>query len=37
MMRRVDEHMKAKRANWDQRAPAHAMSPGYTLQAVAPS
>jgi len=32
MMRRVDEYMKANRANWDQRAPAHAMSPGYNVQ-----
>jgi len=32
MMRRVDEYMKANRANWDQRAPAHAMSPGYSVQ-----
>ncbi|MHB8184581.1 MAG: class I SAM-dependent methyltransferase [Dermatophilaceae bacterium] len=24
--------MKANRANWDQRAPAHAMSPGYHVQ-----
>jgi len=31
-MRRVDEYMKANRANWDQRAPAHAMSPGYNVQ-----
>jgi SAM-dependent methyltransferase len=32
MMRRVDEHMEANRANWDQRAPAHAASPGYNVQ-----
>ena len=32
MMRRVDEYMKANRDNWDQRAPAHAMSPGYNVQ-----
>ncbi len=32
MMRRVDEYMEANRANWDQRAPAHAMSPGYNVQ-----
>jgi len=31
-MRRVDEYMEANRANWDQRAPAHAMSPGYNVQ-----
>ncbi|HEY8654926.1 MAG TPA: class I SAM-dependent methyltransferase [Dermatophilaceae bacterium] len=28
----MDEYMKANRANWDQRAPAHAMSPGYNVQ-----
>ncbi len=32
MMRRVEEYLKANRANWDQRAPAHAMSPGYNVQ-----
>ena len=32
MMRRVDEYMKVNRANWDQRAPAHATSPDYNLQ-----
>ena len=32
MMRRVAEYMKANLANWDQRAPAHAMSPGYNVQ-----
>jgi hypothetical protein len=32
MMRRVDEYMKVNRANWDQRAPAHATSPEYNLQ-----
>jgi SAM-dependent methyltransferase len=28
----VNEYMKANQANWDQRAPAHAMSPGYNVQ-----
>ena len=31
MMRRVDEYMEVNRANWDQRAPAHAKSPEYNL------
>jgi SAM-dependent methyltransferase len=31
MMRRVDEYMKANRANWDERAPVHAISPDYNL------
>ena len=32
MMRRVDEHLDINRANWDERAPAHATSPDYNLQ-----
>ena len=31
-MHRVNEYMKVNQANWDQRAPAHAMSPGYNVQ-----
>jgi SAM-dependent methyltransferase len=31
MMRRVDEYMKANRANWDERAPVHAISADYNL------
>jgi SAM-dependent methyltransferase len=32
MMRRVDEYLNLNRANWDERAPAHATSPDYNLQ-----
>jgi|SRR5450631_1696431 len=32
MMRRVDDYRIINRANWDQRAPAHAASPGYNVQ-----
>jgi SAM-dependent methyltransferase len=32
MMRRVDEYLNLNRANWDERAPAHASSPDYNLQ-----
>ncbi len=32
MMRRVDEYIRVNRANWDQRAPAHATSPDYNLR-----
>jgi 2-polyprenyl-3-methyl-5-hydroxy-6-metoxy-1,4-benzoquinol methylase len=32
MMRRVDDYRIINRANWDQRAPAHATSPGYNVQ-----
>lgn len=32
MMRRVDEYLDINRANWDERAPAHATSPDYNLQ-----
>ncbi len=28
----VDEHLAVNRANWDERAPAHAASPGYAVQ-----
>jgi len=28
----VNEYMKVNQANWDQRAPAHAKSPGYNVQ-----
>jgi len=31
MMRRVDEYLDINRANWDERAPAHAISPDYDL------
>ena len=31
-MHRVNEYMKVNQANWDQRAPAHAKSPGYNVQ-----
>jgi 2-polyprenyl-3-methyl-5-hydroxy-6-metoxy-1,4-benzoquinol methylase len=31
-MHRVDEYVKVNQANWDQRAPAHAKSPGYNVQ-----
>ena len=31
-MHRVNEYMKVNQANWDQRAPAHAKSPGYHVQ-----
>ena len=32
MMRRVDEYLNLNRANWDERAPAHATSPDYNVQ-----
>lgn len=32
MMRRVDEYLNLNRANWDERAPAHASSPDYNLK-----
>ena len=32
MMRVVDEYLDINRANWDQRAPAHARSPDYNVQ-----
>ena len=32
MMWHVDEYLDINRANWDQRAPAHATSPGYNVQ-----
>ena len=32
MMRAVDEYLDINRANWDQRAPAHAISPDYNVQ-----
>lgn len=31
-MRRVDEYLNLNRANWDERAPAHASSPDYNLK-----
>ena len=32
MMRGVDDYRKINRANWDERAPAHATSPDYNVQ-----
>jgi 2-polyprenyl-3-methyl-5-hydroxy-6-metoxy-1,4-benzoquinol methylase len=32
MMRRVDDYRNINRANWDERAPAHATSPDYNVQ-----
>jgi len=32
MMRRVDEYLNLNRANWDERAPAHATSPDCNVQ-----
>jgi 2-polyprenyl-3-methyl-5-hydroxy-6-metoxy-1,4-benzoquinol methylase len=32
MIRRVDDYRDINRANWDQRAPAHATSPDYNVQ-----
>jgi hypothetical protein len=31
-MHAVDDYRKLNRANWDERAPAHANSPDYNLQ-----
>ncbi|HRW19393.1 MAG TPA: class I SAM-dependent methyltransferase [Dermatophilaceae bacterium] len=28
----MDEHLRTNRANWDERAPAHAASPGYDIE-----
>jgi hypothetical protein len=28
----MDEYLRVNRANWDERAPAHAASPGYEVQ-----
>jgi hypothetical protein len=32
MIRRVDDYRNINRANWDERAPAHATSPDYNMQ-----
>ena len=32
MMRRVDDYRNINRANWDERAPAHAAAPDYDVQ-----
>lgn len=32
MMRHVDDYLEVNRANWDERSPAHAMSPDYNVQ-----